>query len=220
MNANVNIRPSSSYLASQLTGIARESTRDTARLTVSLSQDVIDSLNNDSSARIMVFCASETIGPYSRDASDIAFPHNVELKCNGDEVKANLRGLKNRPGSTRPADITSMMRIKPANYPNSVEMVYALTTKVSQHFQLSALISFIANLTLRIIYAEQGKSNAQKFYLVVNLVSKNSIDAMVSQIRHGRMISKVQVVRESTYSRPIPLVFVTYRDSAKKGRRS
>jgi E3 SUMO-protein ligase PIAS1 len=82
----------------------------------------------------MVFCASEAVGSYAREASDIAFPHNVELKCNGDEVKANLRGLKNRAGSTRPADITSMIRKKPANYPNSVEMVYALTTKVSQDF--------------------------------------------------------------------------------------
>jgi E3 SUMO-protein ligase PIAS1 len=78
----------------------------------------------------MVFCASEAIGPFSRDNADISFPHNVELKCNGDDVKANLRGLKNRPGSTRPVDITSMLRTKPANYNNIVEMVYALTTKV------------------------------------------------------------------------------------------
>jgi E3 SUMO-protein ligase PIAS1 len=114
--------------------IARESTRDTARLTVTLSQEVIDNMRNDSSSRIMVFCAAEAIGPYTRDPSDISFPHNVELKCNGDEVKANLRGLKNRPGSTRPVDITSMIRTRPTNYPNSVEMVYALTTKVRYIF--------------------------------------------------------------------------------------
>ena len=146
----------------------------------------------------MVFCASETIGPYTKDASDITFPHNVELKCNGDEVKANLRGLKNRPGSTRPADITSMIRRRPANYPNLVEMVYALTTKVRKQFQLTNLFHLLSDLTYRIIYAEQEKSDAQKFYLLVNLVSKKSIDAMVSQIRHGRMISKDQVIREST----------------------
>ncbi len=106
-----------------LTQIVRESTRDTTRLTVNLSQDVIDTLNNDPSCRIMVFCAPEPIGPYARDASDIAFPHNKELKCDGDEFKANLRGLNNRPGSTRPADITAMIRPKPANYLNYVEMV-------------------------------------------------------------------------------------------------
>jgi E3 SUMO-protein ligase PIAS1 len=79
----------------------------------------------------MVFCASETFGSTDRNGLDISFPHNVELKCNGDEVKANLRGLKNKAGSTRPADITSMIRTKPPGYPNAVEMVYALTTKVS-----------------------------------------------------------------------------------------
>lgn len=82
----------------------------------------------------MVFCAAEGFQPLSKE-SEIAFPHNVELKCNSDEVKANLRGLKNKPGSTRPADITHLIR-KKANYPNSVEMVYALTTKVRPMFSI------------------------------------------------------------------------------------
>lgn len=47
-----------------------------------------------------------------------------------DEIKANLRGLKNKPGSTRPADITNFVRKRP-NYENSVVMTYALTHKVS-----------------------------------------------------------------------------------------
>ena len=74
----------------------------------------------------MVFCAGESYGAYH----DIAFPHQVELRCNSDEVKANLRGLKNKPGSTRPADVTPMIR-KKSGYPNTIEMVYALTQKVS-----------------------------------------------------------------------------------------
>ncbi|EXJ86556.1 hypothetical protein A1O3_03509 [Capronia epimyces CBS 606.96] len=76
----------------------------------------------------MVFCAAEGFQHFSREY-DIGFPHNVELKCNSDEVKANLRGLKNRPGSTRPADITHLIRKKPPTYPNIVEMIYALTSK-------------------------------------------------------------------------------------------
>lgn len=84
----------------------------------------------------MVFCAAEGYQPFTKE-SDIAFPHNVELKCNQDEWKGNLRGLKNRPGSTKPADITHLIRKKPANYPNTVEMVYALTTKVRPQFEVS-----------------------------------------------------------------------------------
>ncbi len=102
--------------------------RDTVRLTVALGAPVAEQLASDPGYRVMVFCTSDP-GSSSGRESEIAFPHNVELKCNSDDVKANLRGLKNRPGSTRPADITHLLR-KKANYPNTVEMVYALTSKV------------------------------------------------------------------------------------------
>lgn|SRR5258708_2945670 len=76
--------------------------------------------------RVMVFCATEGHG-----RQDIAFPHQSEIKVNGGEVKANLRGLKNKPGSTRPVDITKELRLKIPTYINNVEMTYALTTKAS-----------------------------------------------------------------------------------------
>lgn len=76
----------------------------------------------------MVFCAADT-GLNQFTKSDISFPHQVELKANLDEVKANLRGLKNKPGTTRPADITNYIR-KKAGYTNHVVMTYALTQKV------------------------------------------------------------------------------------------
>lgn len=79
----------------------------------------------DKSLRIMVFCAADNSG-----VQDIAFPHQSEIKINGNEVKANLRGLKNKPGSTRPVDITSYLRLKSDNR-NLVEFTYALTQKVS-----------------------------------------------------------------------------------------
>lgn len=80
---------------------------------------------DDKSYRIMVFCASDNSG-----VQDVAFPHQSELRVNGDEIKANLRGLKNKPGSTRPVDITSALRLK-RDYMNNIEFTYALTTKVS-----------------------------------------------------------------------------------------
>lgn len=59
---------------------------------------------------------------------EVAFPHQSELKVNGGEVKANLRGLKNKPGSTRPVDITKALRLRP-KYTNNVDFTYALTSK-------------------------------------------------------------------------------------------
>jgi E3 SUMO-protein ligase PIAS1 len=74
----------------------------------------------------MVFCSGESSG-----RQDIAFPHQSEIKVNGGDVKANLRGLKNKPGSTRPVDITKALRLNIPHYANKVEMTYALTTKAS-----------------------------------------------------------------------------------------
>ena len=97
-------------------------------MTVYLSPEHAELLQKDSNMRVMVYCASEPTGHLY---TDVAFPHQVELKCNSEEVKANLRGLKNKPGSTRPADITAFIR-KRKSYANIVEMTYALTQKVSR----------------------------------------------------------------------------------------
>jgi len=81
------------------------------------------------SHRIFVFCAGDMNG-----LQDITFPHQSELKVNGEDVRANLRGLKNKPGSTRPVDITNYLRCKHANYMNQINFTYALTSKVSNDF--------------------------------------------------------------------------------------
>ncbi|CAK7213637.1 E3 SUMO-protein ligase pli1 [Sporothrix curviconia] len=79
---------------------------------------------NDPTMRVMIFCAANNY-----DVQDIAFPYQCEIKVNGGEIKANLRGLKNKPGSTRPVDITPLLRLKPPTYGNSLEFTYALTSK-------------------------------------------------------------------------------------------
>jgi E3 SUMO-protein ligase PIAS1 len=106
----------------------REQTRDNVELKVVLSTSVAARLQVDPNLRVMVYCAADTgLNQFSK--SDITFPHQVELKVNLDEVKANLKGLKNKPGTTRPADITNYIR-KRSGYPNQVIMTYALTQKV------------------------------------------------------------------------------------------
>ncbi|OTB06915.1 hypothetical protein M426DRAFT_20659 [Hypoxylon sp. CI-4A] len=79
---------------------------------------------NNSSSKVMVFCGSESTGP-----QDIQFPHQSEIKVNSNDIKHNLRGLKNKPGSTHPVDITPHLRLKQLNYINNVEFTYALTSK-------------------------------------------------------------------------------------------
>lgn len=112
----------------------REQTRDSVELKVFLSQSHIAELDKNPNMRVMVYCTADS-GLKQFTKSDIAFPHQVELKANLDEVKANLRGLKNKPGTTQPADVTSYLR-KKLNYPNNIVMTYALTQKVKFSYDL------------------------------------------------------------------------------------
>lgn len=100
--------------------------RNTIQIPLKVSEEPqLHRCANDKSLRVMVFCAGDDRGP-----QDIAFPHQAELKVNGGEIKANLRGLKSKPGSTRPVDITSSLRLDKFSYQNNLEFTYALTVKV------------------------------------------------------------------------------------------
>ena len=105
----------------------RESTRDQESIKIVFRKDTADKMQADPSLKAMIYCAADPITPYT--FADVAFPHQVEIRVNEDEVKANLRGLKNKPGSTRPADITKLLRIR-ADYSNMMKVTYALTQKV------------------------------------------------------------------------------------------
>ncbi len=103
--------------------------RHTVKMTVRVTDyPILSRVIKEPDLRVQVFCAAESIG-----IQDISFPHQSEIKVNGDDVKANLRGLKNKPGSTRPVDITNKLRLNLPAYSNSVELTYALTNKVNCH---------------------------------------------------------------------------------------
>ncbi|EAW08597.1 Siz/PIAS RING finger protein [Aspergillus clavatus NRRL 1] len=143
----------------------REQTRDNVELKVVLTQNLASRLQNDPNLRIMVYCAADSgLNQYTK--SDIAFPQQVELKANLDEVKANLKGLKNKPGTTRPADVTNYIRKKPG-YPNNIVMTYALTQKASP-----------------------------SFFVLVNLVQRHPVEELVSELKRRKTITKEQVLRE------------------------
>jgi E3 SUMO-protein ligase PIAS1 len=174
---------------------ARENTRDTAKVFVNLTDDVTEQLQQDRNFRVMVFCtADNNLSPFAQ--SEIAFPHQVELKCNLDEVKANLRGLKNKPGSTRPADITPFIR-KKVGYLNEVQMTYALTQKVSGPFLPEFLLGCVESSKQKPLCL-QATPTLQKFFLVVNLVHMKSVEELVAKLRIGKVIRKEKVIEEST----------------------
>lgn len=104
--------------------------RKTTNKSLQLTGSQGDRMRADPQLKLMLFSSMDQPGITAYALHDIAFPQQFEVKINGDEVKANWKGLKNKPGSTRPADITDSVRKSPANYRNNMEITYALTTKV------------------------------------------------------------------------------------------
>ncbi|KAK8138925.1 hypothetical protein PG984_002305 [Apiospora sp. TS-2023a] len=134
---------------------------------------------HDKTTRVMIFCAAEDQG-----VQEVAFPHQSELKVNGGEIKANLRGLKGKPGSTRPVDITSSLRLDKHSYVNNIEFTYALTQKVKTNPQ------------------------APKFFLAVYLCRAVPVEELVTKIQ-GRRIQKESVIQELTKAANDPDVVAT-----------
>ncbi|PON21706.1 hypothetical protein TGAM01_v209444 [Trichoderma gamsii] len=121
-------KPSPFYsVESAVSGLLMTQHRNTVTIPLRLADHpILQRCSDDKSYRIMVFCANDDSG-----LQDVAFPHQSELRVNGDEIKANLRGLKNKPGSTRPVDITNALRLR-SNYMNNIEFTYALTNKLQE----------------------------------------------------------------------------------------
>ncbi|KAL1626656.1 E3 SUMO-protein ligase pli1 [Diplodia seriata] len=139
--------------------------RTSTTITVQLPADIVDRLKSSSSMRALLFSAADPVlAPYA--AADIAFPHQLEVKINGDEVRSNFKGLKNKPGSTRPADITDFLRRIPG-YNNNIQITYALTQKASRE---------------------------RKFHMVVYLARKHSVAELAGRI--NRIFSKDKVMDE------------------------
>ncbi|KAF9201586.1 SUMO ligase siz1 [Haplosporangium sp. Z 27] len=83
-------------------------------------------LKKDPEYQLMVFCGWAD-GPSGTPVL-MEFPHVCEIKVNGIVLEANLRGMKNKPGTVAPANITKLCRLEGADF-NKVDFIYANSTK-------------------------------------------------------------------------------------------
>ncbi|KAF2854130.1 hypothetical protein T440DRAFT_269034 [Plenodomus tracheiphilus IPT5] len=144
--------------------------RQSVTRTLAPTESVAARLKSDKSLRLLLFSALEQpLAPYAR--LDITFPSQIEVRINGDEVKANYKGLKNKPGSTRPADVTNFVRITPTNHRNSLVITYALTQKKYNLFIYMVKKYSVEELTQRI-----KSRNVITRQSVLNEMMKNAND--------------------------------------------
>lgn len=107
------------------------SNRHTVATVLRLPSVIVDRLRSEQNLRIMLYCAVDP-GHFPRPI-DIAFPSQVEVKVNDEVFQGNLRGIKKKSGTTRPADITPFIT-KQHGFPNRIMLTYAATDKVWKFF--------------------------------------------------------------------------------------
>lgn len=107
--------------------LACPTSRTSQAVQVRLTTEMIAKLTPKSPSnpyRLVLFCTQTDRIPYNNCV--IEFPAHVELRCNGTAVVANLRGIKNKPGTINPPDIT----------PNAI-LMQGVANKVDVTFQES-----------------------------------------------------------------------------------
>ena len=161
---------------------------------------------NDCSLRIYLFSAVADQPLSNHTRADVAFPaqNSIEIRVNGGDVKANYRGLKGKPGTTRPVDITDQFfRFSAASMKHTFSITYALTS------QVSALS----------VFDEPHQAHAlQKYKVHVCVVKRKFVEELVEQIVKGSVITKQRVIDDSTLLRTARLQ--TDGGSEARGQRS
>ncbi|CAR28026.1 hypothetical protein ZYGR_0N05140 [Zygosaccharomyces rouxii] len=82
-------------------------------------------LESDEKYKVYLFCGMVDPQTGFQSNQPIQFPHPNEIRVNSVQVKDNVRGLKNKPGTAKPADLTPYLR--PPTQQNSLEVIYAFT---------------------------------------------------------------------------------------------
>lgn len=117
----------------------------------------------------------------------IEFPPTCEVRVNGTQLSANLKGLKKKPGTAPPPDLGKVARMS-QNSANRVEMIYVNSQqptppKVCDRWAHNYLLTH---------------GHEQKYYIVVALVEVTSVDQLIERLRKGKYRQREDILAEST----------------------
>ncbi|OSD03150.1 hypothetical protein PYCCODRAFT_1434570 [Trametes coccinea BRFM310] len=148
--------------------------RRSQALSFTITNDVIAKLNSPSPKyQLRLYCTSSTFytppGPFRTSPSapcPIEFPPTCEVRVNGVQLTANLKGLKKKPGTAPPPDLGK-----------SVRLVYGQTNRVEM------------------IYVNSQQPTApKKYYLAVMLVEVTTVDQLIDRLRKGKYKPKEEIL--------------------------
>ncbi|KAH9486987.1 E3 SUMO-protein ligase pli1 [Psilocybe cubensis] len=150
-----------------------ESTSSTDRrsqsLTFTLTADQSTKMKTSSKFQLRLFCTSSVFFPgmgsfrAGNFPCPMEFPPTCEVRVNGTQITANLKGLKKKPGTAPPPDITKYSRTTGTN---RVEMVYVNSQQPVQ---------------------------SKKYFIIIMLVEATTIDNLVNNLRGQHLKSAVEI---------------------------
>ncbi|KAI0735084.1 PINIT domain-containing protein [Earliella scabrosa] len=156
--------------------------RRSQSLTFVMTNDMLAKLNSNSPKyQLRLYCTSSTYytpptptgfrSPGSTPCP-IEFPPTCEVRVNGTQLNANLKGLKKKPGTAPPPDLGKVVRMA-ASSTNRVEMIYVNS---------------------------QQPTPPKKYYLVVALVEVTTVDQLIDRLRKGKYKQREDILAEMNKS--------------------
>lgn len=95
-------------------------------------------LASNPNMKLVILCGEQqNLSPSSTDVP-LTFPIPVEIHVNDKQVTKNFRGIKNKPGTAKPADITNMIK---KDGLNKVQLVYTKTSVA--HLIYAYIVEFV-----------------------------------------------------------------------------
>ncbi|KAF4572967.1 SUMO ligase siz1 [Pleurotus pulmonarius] len=149
--------------------------RKTGKLNFYLTPDQTAKLKQ--SYQIRLFCTSSIFytpqpaafrTPTTTALCPIEFPQTCEVRVNGVLLTANLKGLKKKPGTAPPPDISKYLR--GGNLQNNIEMIY--------------------------VNSQQPPAQPKKYYLVALMVGVTSVDQLVDRLKKGKYRSCEEIKQQ------------------------
>ncbi|ODV96773.1 hypothetical protein PACTADRAFT_32271 [Pachysolen tannophilus NRRL Y-2460] len=97
-------------------------TRGTCRLQFVLNESEANLLASGKQYQLLLLCGEYEAGSPTTEAF-VQFPQPLEIHFNDVLLKDNVKGIKNKPGTARPANLTPYLKQPP--YSNRLDIIYA-----------------------------------------------------------------------------------------------
>lgn len=161
--------------------------------------------------QLRLYCTSSSYyAPHSFRATSgpcpIEFPPTCEVRVNGTQITANMKGLKKKPGTAPPADLTKFTRMQ-AGVPSKVEMVYVNSQQNNNQQPAPPKVRRSSTLATLVDFAHCIPC-PQKYYIAVMLVKVTSVDQLITTLKATKRKSPDEILARSESSMRLPSSYI------------